>query len=389
MRVTDVKLTPSGDAVELSALVDDYRLWYRFPAGYTISTRGDPFLAASLLPAMSKGEPLEIDPGLPVSPKLVEGVDRIQDAFRMWYSGFQKIPIRAASAPAEPGNAGVAQFFSGGVDSSYTFLKRAEEISHLIFIKGIDMQLDNDALFTEVLAANRGFADGFGKRLLPIVTNFRQFCHARGIGWNTYQGGAYASIALALGFPRTYLSATHTYAQLKRLGSHPLTDPWWSSEAVQVIHEGAEAQRSEKLVRISACEPALRILRVCWQDRGYNCGRCPKCLQTMVTLRLLGVTAPRFPPLPGIAAVKQLQVEDDGDQIYFEDNLDLALRRNDRAMARALRRCIVRYELKKMAVNLDRVLFKGAVKRLYQRALGLRERPPAAPGTRLPGKVKP
>src|SRR5262245_64693715 len=134
MRVSDVQLQPTNGGQELSALFDDYRVWFRFPTGYQLAPRGDPFLAASLLPAMLQGEALEIDPHAPVSPRLLEHVGRLQDIFHCWNPKFRRIPIAASQSVAEAANPGVASFFSGGVDASYTFLRHAEEISHLIFL---------------------------------------------------------------------------------------------------------------------------------------------------------------------------------------------------------------------------------------------------------------
>ena len=38
-----------------------------------------------------------------------------------------------------------------------------------------------------------------------------------------------------------------TYAHLGPLGSHPLLDPLWSSEDVELVHDGCEATRLDKL----------------------------------------------------------------------------------------------------------------------------------------------
>ena len=72
--------------------------------------------------------------------------------------------------------------------------------------------------------------------------------------------------------------------------SHPALDPLWSTEAVEVVHDGAETRRVDKVAALAASPLALRYLRVCWENRGgaYNCGRCGKCMRTMVDLDLAG-----------------------------------------------------------------------------------------------------
>src|SRR5262249_976947 len=74
-------------------------------------------------------------------------------------------------------------------------------------------------------------------------------------------------------------------------GCHPGLDPLWSTETLEFVHAGAEARKSDKIPVIAASPLALRVLRVCWENRNgaYNCGRCEKSLRTMVLLDLHGV----------------------------------------------------------------------------------------------------
>src|SRR5262245_36307721 len=137
MRVADVQVRRLAGATELSADLGGYTVWYRFPADFAVSPRGDAPLAAALLPAMLRGEPLEVERRAPVSPRLLDGIDTLQDIFRTWYPFLQKVPVRAEPAEAPVLNPGVASFFSGGVDGTYTFLKHRRRITHLLFVKGI------------------------------------------------------------------------------------------------------------------------------------------------------------------------------------------------------------------------------------------------------------
>lgn len=367
MRVSNIELSNRDEWIELAGAVDDFRLSYRFPPDRKVAARGDAFLAAALLPAMRTGTPLEIDPMAPVSPRLLAGADALQDIFASWYPFLRKVPVRAVAAPAQSLNAGVASFFSGGVDGSYTFLKHEPEITHLLFAKGIDMQLSNDALFEQALAANREFLEQRGKPLVPLETNVRFLGHAYPpLNWSICHGGGLASIALALGFQRVYIAATHTYAELFPCGSHPLTDQLWSTEATGLVHDGAEARRSEKLERLGSCLEALQILRVCWHDAGYNCGRCEKCLRTMVGLRALKLTAPTFPTL-SLDDVSRLRVADDNELAFFKDNLDRAARGGDEPLRRALAKCVRRYERRQAVGAADRAFFGGLFRRIRAR----------------------
>ena len=146
MRVTEIKLTQRENVVELSGFIDQFHLWFRFPSSHGVdASRGDAFLAAALLPAMLRGEPLEIEESAPVSPKLLTEISQLQRIFHCWNPVFKIIEVIAKTAPAAARNDGVASFFSGGVDSSYTFLKHKKDITHLVFIRGFDFDVKDEA----------------------------------------------------------------------------------------------------------------------------------------------------------------------------------------------------------------------------------------------------
>lgn len=369
MRVSGIECIRTAETTELAADIDGFRLWYRFPAECEVSARGDAFLAAALLPAMRTGEPLVIEEA-PVSPRLLAGVDRLQDVFTVWDPAFRRIAVRAAVSPAPRLRESVASFFSGGIDGCHTFLKHAGEIDDLVFIKGVDIQVDNDALYAEALARNRSFAAAYGKNLTAVETNIRRFCHPRGAPWTIYAGAGLASVGLALAHARMYVAASHTYAELHPLGTHPMLDHLWSTEATEFVHDGAEARRSEKLRLLATSPPAIEGLRVCWQDSGYNCGRCEKCLRTMVALHLLGIEAPTLPPLSSLDAVRRLRVDSDDDFAHYVDNYRLAQETGHRELARVLGRHVRNYRVRRLIVELDRELTGGRVKRGFRRVFG-------------------
>jgi hypothetical protein len=87
---------------------------------------------------MLLGKGLEVDPALPVSSGLINNLQSLQEIHHCWNPIFKKIQIDARRSPSVSLNPGVMAFFSGGVDSTYTFLKRSEEITHLVFIQGFN-----------------------------------------------------------------------------------------------------------------------------------------------------------------------------------------------------------------------------------------------------------
>jgi hypothetical protein len=201
--------------------------------------------------------------------------------------------------------------------------------------------------------------------LIPVASNVRFFGHAHGLGWNTCFGAGLASIAHVLGMGKMLVASGVYYADLVPHGSHPLTDPLWSSATTAIVHDGANARRIDKLRAIGKCEAALRILRVCWQDNGYNCGRCEKCLRTMVQLRLLGLAAPTFPQLTDLSAVRRLNIWEETERHFLQESLSLARQGHDRELLAALEACARRDELRTLRRRVDDVFFAGRLRRSY------------------------
>jgi hypothetical protein len=323
MLITDVRVVEEEAGVVLQAelrcdtgwMCDGrpFRLWYRFPhewAPFISAERGDPFLAACLAPAMVLGEPLTIEAA--VSPQLLRTAEEIQTILRAWNPRLHDVRLNVQKC-APPAVAverqGNGLFFSLGVDSSYSLLKNlarhpsdSETITHLITVIGFDLYLRDNAQFPEVHRSVRRLANAFGKQHLVAWTNLREFSDQAADWPYVYHGAAAASIGLALGeaFGRIHIAATTTYQLLYPFGSHPLLDPLWSTETLRFIHDGCEANRMDKVRRIAASPLILEHLRVCVGDRGpevYNCGRCWKCLMTMIALHIAG-TLDRCPTLP-------------------------------------------------------------------------------------------
>lgn len=136
-----------------------------------------------------------------------------------------------------------------------------------------------------------------------------------------------ASVALLLGFPKAYVPGAYSYSQLVPLGSHPLTEPLWSNESVEIVHEGAEARRVDKVTMIAGNKLALINLRVCFDDMNANCGRCVKCLRTMFPLHLLNASAAPFPSLPPMEEVRKMRIDNEIELLFLKES-SLGMRLN-------------------------------------------------------------
>lgn len=319
-------------------------VWYRLPAGAT-ATSGDTILASTLFPAMRQKRSLQI--GTPVSPRLLGNASPIQKLFRTWDPRSQEIAIDATPRVivGSTRGDGVGCFFTGGLDSFYTALKHQEEITHLVFVYGFDVSINDLPLRAKVSESLREVSVKLQKPLIEIETNLREFSD-RYVNWDFYHGAALAAVGhlLSSQVRKMFIAASRSYGDMIPLGSHPLMDPLWSTETIEFVHDGCEATRIEKAAAIASNDIALKHLRVCWENRGgaYNCGRCEKCLRTMACLRTIGAleSCSAFESPLNLRALADLEVE----PIYrahLENNLEVLERSGaDSELAAALRSCL-------------------------------------------------
>jgi hypothetical protein len=352
--VSEVRLWPAraaDDGVEMDIEVagNRHRILYACP-DVDPGNAAEASVAAALLPAMHVGATVRIDE--PVSPKLLGSLPVIQDVVRNWeqrypsYRRYQRVDVHGVCREPGPirGQArGAAAFFSGGVDSFYTAIRHLDDIDALILVQGFDFRWNASDLSERVLSHTREAAAALGKPLIEVRTDLRAFSD-RYACWEHYHGAALASTAHLLSdrFSTFYIAATHTYAHLSPLGSHPLLDPLWGSEDVELVHDGCEASRIEKLAVLVGHPAATAHLRVCLENRygAYNCASCEKCLRTMVAMEALGVLDrfPTFPDRIDVAQLRRVRLPVPSMRYTWETSLTmLDAREGDRRLRRNLR----------------------------------------------------
>jgi hypothetical protein len=359
---------PSRLSMQFHAGRRSFSFEHRVSSG-AVSETGDAALAAALLQAMRWGGTLEMD--APVSPRLLANLDAIQEAFLGHSRRFHRVQVIAPSAPARDasGRRGVACFFSGGVDSFYSALCHRDEITHLIFVHGFDFGLEQRDLRRRVSSSVARAAAALGMELIEVESDVRRFAD-RFLDWPyEYLGASLASVAhmLAPRFRKVYVASGYAPGLIMFSGSSPELDPLWSTDSVEIVHDGQVA-RLEKIAAIAESPVALASLRVCWENRGgaYNCGRCPKCLLTMAALRMIGALerCETFPLPLDLEALSRMPVTSAYSRILVESYLDAAGGAGDADVVEAMRSALRR------ATPLRR-----AYERLKERAgLGFRHR---------------
>jgi hypothetical protein len=237
MELTNFRINESGNTVRASIDVDGRELYFLFSGVEHLSALGDLMLLACLIAAMRNGRALTIrDDRCPVSGRLLENLAEFQDIFSQWYSELTSVDLAAPTTTRTSDSGGCGCFFSGGVDSFYSFFRHRDAITHLVFCKGFDIRLDENERFEQALSSNRRFADRYHKTILVVETNIREAIS----GYDALKshGAVLAGISLALGFKTQYFPASHAYSELFPWGSHPLTDPLLSNEITTIVHDG-------------------------------------------------------------------------------------------------------------------------------------------------------
>lgn len=276
-------------------------LWFDVPASQEphLSSTGNPWLVALLPIAVSQQESLRLE--LPVDEALLEGCRLLLDVWHAWYPHLVPIALEAPATRtvARPVGAGTGLFFSGGVDSFHSLIRHndpgaasaATRVTDLLLVHGADIPIADTDAFDRLRPRMADVAGAFGIGLIDVATNMR----ATRCGRADWPQLAHASLLVAAGlvlesrFDRLLIASSAPYDQLRPWGSHPITDPLYSTSHTRVIHDGADLDRPEKMEMIATHPAVLKHLRICWIGRSdTNCGRCPKCLNTMIGMELAG-----------------------------------------------------------------------------------------------------
>jgi hypothetical protein len=291
--------------------LSDDKLVLEYPLKFQKLVNIGEAVSFSLLPiAYTESSHIELPPELSIEKGTQERIDKICALWNKWFSCNRKVKVftNAIEPMAANGKERFgAQLFSGGIDSLATFKRRYSQIKYLVFYKGADIPVSRERRFKEVKSYIQDFANEQDKKLVIISTN------ARYLGAASWEFMALSCttvgplLTLSNYINRVYVAATHSgeWAREVRLGSHPDLDPLVNIDRVEIIHDGFELKRIQKLMLITEEPELLQNLRVC-QDvdyfdanmhngSRYNCGKCEKCCYTAMALALLKVTPKQAP----------------------------------------------------------------------------------------------
>jgi hypothetical protein len=272
---------------------------------------GDHALLALLLHAMACAEQVEVEGSL--SPRLLDGLETLQEIWCRWRPDrYRPITIRCSQElarseqpGASPGGSREGLFaFSGGIDSIFSLLrhyhrKAGRHTVHpaaTLLVQGFDIPYAEDHAYGSATErAKLVLEECPGLSMLQLRTNSRLI----GQHWGDSFGLQLSACFLC--FQRHYSDAVmgsgegDGYDKLTfPWGSSPLTIPLGSTEAMTIHLDGCGYDRNNKVAFLSAYPKASRHIRVCWEGDRYdrNCGRCEKCVRTMLNYWANGLDVP-------------------------------------------------------------------------------------------------
>lgn len=206
------------------------------------------------------------------------------------------------------GNKGYGLLFSGGLDSTVSYIRHKEKKPNLIMVWGADIRLDRERFWRKIKNQYKDFADKENVKINLVKTNMRQFMNEALLNikfgryltdsswWSAIHHGIgllglCAPISVPEHMGAILIASSHTPELLEYpWGSHPLIDNNVSWADVKVVHDGYDLSRQDKIrclkSYIRKCNRYPRV-RVCWsQYHISNCGRCEKCSRTITGLVL-------------------------------------------------------------------------------------------------------
>jgi len=212
-------------------------------------------------------------------------------------------------------NKGYGLLFSGGLDSTVSYIRHKEKKPNLIMVWGADIRLDREKFWRKIKNQYEDFADKENVAIHFVKTNMRQFMNEALLNmkfgkyltdfswWGAIHHGIgllglCAPISVTEHIGTIFIASSHTQELLKYpraypWGSHPLIDNNISWADVGVVHDGYDLTRQDKIRCLKSYITNYNrypFVRVCWsQSRMFNCGECEKCSRTIIGLVLENV----------------------------------------------------------------------------------------------------
>lgn len=203
-----------------------------------------------------------------------------------------------------------AMFFSAGVDSLATFIRKKQEKPYFVTIWGADVFFNQPEFWMELKTNVKQLGECNDIESLFIKSNLRSFMHDKNVSYyfgrhmsSWWHGVQHATGMIGLIAPLAYVNnITQFYipsavpteqSKIRTHGSSHLFDNKIKWSGTDVNLDALELWRQDKIKLIADYirkEDASLQIRVCWRNPVYgNCNKCEKCARTIIGLLLEGV----------------------------------------------------------------------------------------------------
>ena len=264
-----------------------------------------------------------------------------------------KIFVEGCSLAKPTGNI-IGTGISCGVDSFSTIYDRfAKEDDpdykiNALFIFNCGSHGDFNNAYTQMVFRSRVeraliVADELDLPLVVVDSNLHQFRDEENKNTILYLSIYSCVLSMQSAILRYYISSSVEYTEID-FSDHDLAGfsdsylvPLIQTERTELIIDGCQYRRVDKVKNISDWSIAQKYLNVCLTQKGAdstNCGQCPKCLRTLLTLEILGKLE-NFSKVFDIEAYKKEAMNykvhsllHADENIFCKENVDLAKEMN-------------------------------------------------------------
>ena len=243
--------------------------------------------------AMRLGRSLYIDgTGTLDSEKNAKKLSEIWESWLPYH--FSSIKVKFKEAREKNNTNGTLCFYSGGIDSTYSLLKRHKKGlgQDLITIHGMDYKVHDIKRFEELKEKTKPFSSMISGNHIFVTSDaynlYRKHrvnpegahvSHIFSLAGNTFLFSEnYNEINIAADYRLDQQFITYPW------GSNSVTNKYFSDGTTRLVTLDDDVTRCEKLPLVITSVEALASVSFCtdYKSRPLNCGVCSKCMRTKV-----------------------------------------------------------------------------------------------------------
>jgi hypothetical protein len=292
-------------------------VYFSVPSAQAHWIRPEPnaFMVGTAMAAMWNGETrLEIEGT--IDPQLSARLAMAMRLMAHWQQSPLQPPTIQALARTHPlpdtSRSTTALFLSGGVDSLASLYWNVRQypagdprrVGVAFFAHGLDVgdpnKQDRPDVWELGIKKLTALCEEHGVELVTIKVNLRNLAKS----WRFYAKWQFASLLAAIAHAassrihRCIIASDNVLEYIAHPhGSHPWLNSYYGADFLEVTTGDMEQfNRLEKISLLSQWPSALDSLRVCWDtpaipEGHMNCGRCAKCVRTMLEFLVCGQLA--------------------------------------------------------------------------------------------------